>query len=128
MTRVAASRESRSSSYVTRRMASFMVRGIFCSDGANPIGIGLAHLRCSHVDADTIVCRHRVQCTFAPQTRVLVSSSPMRRITFLLLAALFAFSCGGAKATQTPDESADSEIKTPETRCIALARGARERQ
>jgi len=51
----------------------------------------------------------------------------MQRIAFLLTAA-FALSCGGAKATQNPDESADSELKTPETRCIAIARGARERQ
>jgi peptidyl-prolyl cis-trans isomerase NIMA-interacting 1 len=39
--------------------------------------------------------------------------------------------CGGAKAkgtTGTPDDSGESGLETPETRCLAIARGTRERQ
>jgi hypothetical protein len=42
--------------------------------------------------------------------------------------ALLALSCGGAKQKPAADESADSALETPETRCLALARGTRERR
>jgi hypothetical protein len=48
----------------------------------------------------------------------------------ILLSASIALSCGGAKpkeAVATPDDSGESGLETPETRCIAIARGARER-
>jgi hypothetical protein len=48
----------------------------------------------------------------------------------LLLSALVTLSCGGAKATPaaTPDDTGGSGLDTPETRCLAIARGTRERR
>lgn len=52
----------------------------------------------------------------------------MRR-TALVLPVLLALSCGGAKPKPVnPDEGADSVLDTPETRCLAIARGTRERR
>jgi hypothetical protein len=53
----------------------------------------------------------------------------MRRT--VLLPALLALSCGGAKATPataTPNDTGESGLETPETRCLAIARGTRERR
>src|SRR4051812_24254799 len=55
---------------------------------------------------------------------------PMRWIS-ILVAACLASSCGGAQktaATGTPDDSGESGLETPETRCLAIARGTRERR
>jgi parvulin-like peptidyl-prolyl isomerase len=49
----------------------------------------------------------------------------------LFVVAAFTVACGGAKpkdAVATPDDSGSSGLETPETRCLAIARGARERQ
>jgi hypothetical protein len=48
----------------------------------------------------------------------------------LLLSALVTLSCGGAKATpaSAPDDTGGSGLDTPETRCLAIARGTRERR
>jgi peptidyl-prolyl cis-trans isomerase NIMA-interacting 1 len=51
----------------------------------------------------------------------------MRWTTYLLLAALPALSCGGAKQKPAADES-DALLETPETRCLAIARGTHERR
>jgi NIMA-interacting peptidyl-prolyl cis-trans isomerase 1 len=48
-----------------------------------------------------------------------------------LLPALLALSCGGAKAapaSATPNDTGESGLDTPETRCLAIARGTRERR
>jgi parvulin-like peptidyl-prolyl isomerase len=52
------------------------------------------------------------------------------RWTALLLPALLTVSCGGAKPkpASDPDDSSGSGLETPETRCLAVARGARERR
>lgn len=53
------------------------------------------------------------------------------RWTPLVVVALFALSCGGAKpkpASGVPDDSGESGLDTPETRCLALASGTRERR
>ena len=52
------------------------------------------------------------------------------RWTSLILPAAFALSCGGPQkeAKSTPDDSGESGLETPDTRCIAVARGQRERQ
>lgn len=55
----------------------------------------------------------------------------MRCPSSVVVLALLALSCGGAKArpnAQTPDDSGESGLDTPETRCLAIARGARERR
>src|SRR5690606_21374074 len=49
----------------------------------------------------------------------------------LVLSAALAVSCGGAKPKppqETPDDSGESGLDTPDTRCIAIGRGERERQ
>lgn len=49
---------------------------------------------------------------------------------FVLLPVL-ALACGGAKppeAKGTPDDSGESGLETPDTRCLAIARGTRERR
>ena len=48
----------------------------------------------------------------------------------LLLPALLALSCGGAKTrpATTPSDTGESGLDTPETRCLAIARGTRERR
>jgi hypothetical protein len=48
-----------------------------------------------------------------------------------LVPLLFALSCGGAKAppaAATPNDTGESGLETPETRCLAIARGTRERR
>ena len=49
------------------------------------------------------------------------------RSTALLLPALLALSCGGAKPKDADAATDPSGLETPETRCIAIARGTRER-
>jgi hypothetical protein len=54
----------------------------------------------------------------------------MRWIPFVLAAAT-ALSCGGAKPKEPnviPDDSGESGLDTPDTRCFAIARGTRERR
>jgi hypothetical protein len=51
-------------------------------------------------------------------------ASRMRSIG-VLLPAMLALSCGGAKVVAV-DESKDSPLETPETRCLAIARATRE--
>jgi len=49
----------------------------------------------------------------------------------LLLSAALALSCAGAKSkpsTEIPDETGQSGLETAETRCLAVARGTRERR
>jgi peptidyl-prolyl cis-trans isomerase NIMA-interacting 1 len=55
----------------------------------------------------------------------------MRGAALLLpaLCAGLALSCGGAKPPPvSPDDGSDSVLETPETRCLALANGERERR
>lgn len=56
----------------------------------------------------------------------------MRRTPLLssIVPVLFAVSCGGAKPKPAApaDDGADSVLETPESRCLAIARGTRERQ
>lgn len=49
----------------------------------------------------------------------------------LVLLPLLALACGGAKppeAKGTPDDSGESGLETPDTRCLAIARGTRDRK
>lgn len=48
----------------------------------------------------------------------------------LVTTAIISIGCGGAKPKDaaTPDDSGSSGLDTPDTRCLAIARGARERQ
>jgi parvulin-like peptidyl-prolyl isomerase len=48
----------------------------------------------------------------------------------LVLLPLLALACGGAKPPEakTPDDSGESGLETPDTRCFAIARGTRERK
>ena len=48
----------------------------------------------------------------------------------LVLLPVLALACGGSKPpdAKTPDDSGESGLETPDTRCFAIARGTRERK
>lgn len=52
---------------------------------------------------------------------------PTASLRLPALLALVALSCGGAQKPAA-DDSSDALLETPETRCIAIARGTRERR
>jgi peptidyl-prolyl cis-trans isomerase NIMA-interacting 1 len=74
----------------------------------------------------------RFSWAFALLTNVLtfpcMLAHTMKALVFLPVLAL---ACGGAKppeAKGTPDDSGESGLETPDTRCLAIARGTRERK
>jgi peptidyl-prolyl cis-trans isomerase NIMA-interacting 1 len=87
----------------------------------------------SHRDRQGVTARLQGQKPLSGRASVRVSSCRMGwpQLRLLPLVA-FTLACGGAKPkgehSSTPDESGSSGLETGETRCLAIARGTRERQ
>jgi parvulin-like peptidyl-prolyl isomerase len=73
----------------------------------------------------------RVSWSFALLANVLTFPCILARTmkAIVLLPVIF-LACGGAKPKDagTPDDSGESGLETPDTRCLAIARGTRERK
>jgi ADP-ribosyl-[dinitrogen reductase] hydrolase len=93
---------------------------------------GTAYLEALADDLENGTANARFSWPFALLTNVLTFPCILAHtMKALILLPVLALACGGAKppdAKGTPDDSGESGLETPDTRCIAIARGERQRK